>query len=257
MADRLDSNGLLYVVQKIKALFVQKETGKGLSSNDYTTAEKNKLGAIASGAEVNTVEGVQRNGTDLTPDSSTRKVNVVVPVLGVQVNGVDLTPDSTTKYVNVSVPVVDSAISSGGTNPVEGGAIYTALAAKAPLASPAFTGNPTAKTQTAGNNSTRLATTAFVKTAIDNALGGITGVTFCFDYQSVAELPATGTAGYIYFIPATETETGNLYDEYVWTGTAYEKIGSAGVDLTGYFNETNLPAITNASIDTIIAQAMS
>ena len=32
----------------------------------------------------------------------------------------------------------------------------------APLASPAFTGNPTAPTQSAGNNSTRLATTAFV-----------------------------------------------------------------------------------------------
>lgn len=34
------------------------------------------------------------------------------------------------------------------------------------LASPAFSGNPTAPTQTAGNNSTRLATTAFVTAAI-------------------------------------------------------------------------------------------
>ena len=40
---------------------------------------------------------------------------------------------------------------------------------RAPLASPAFTGNPTAPTQSAGNNSTRLATTAFVTTAIGNA----------------------------------------------------------------------------------------
>ena len=32
---------------------VDKETGKGLSTNDYTTAEKNKLAGIASGAEVN------------------------------------------------------------------------------------------------------------------------------------------------------------------------------------------------------------
>lgn len=40
------------------------------------------------------------------------------------------------------------------------------LAAKAPLASPALTGTPTAPTQTAGNNSTRLATTAFVATAV-------------------------------------------------------------------------------------------
>lgn len=37
---------------------------------------------------------------------------------------------------------------------------------KAPLASPALTGNPTAPTQSAGNDSTRLATTAFVQAAV-------------------------------------------------------------------------------------------
>lgn len=40
--------------------------------------------------------------------------------------------------------------------------LQSALNLKANLASPALTGNPTAPTQTAGNNSTRLATTAFV-----------------------------------------------------------------------------------------------
>lgn len=43
--------------------------------------------------------------------------------------------------------------------------ITNALALRAPLASPALTGNPTAPTQTSGNNSTRLATTEFVQTA--------------------------------------------------------------------------------------------
>jgi hypothetical protein len=37
------------------------------------------------------------------------------------------------------------------------------LAAKAPLNSPAFTGNPTAPTQPVGDNSTKLATTGFVQ----------------------------------------------------------------------------------------------
>lgn len=58
----LDSNGLLYFWQKIKAKFVAQETGKGLSTNDYTTTEKNKLAGIASGAEVN----VQSNWTQTT-----------------------------------------------------------------------------------------------------------------------------------------------------------------------------------------------
>ena len=38
-----DDNGLLYLIQKIKTLLgtkVDKETGKGLSTNDYTTADK-------------------------------------------------------------------------------------------------------------------------------------------------------------------------------------------------------------------------
>ena len=45
----------------------------------------------------------------------------------------------------------------------------------APLASPAFTGNPTAPTQAAGNSSTRIATTAFVDTAIANAITNAIG----------------------------------------------------------------------------------
>lgn len=45
-------------------------------------------------------------------------------------------------------------------------AIQTAIATKADLASPAFSGNPTATTQTFGNNSSRIATTAFVQAAL-------------------------------------------------------------------------------------------
>lgn len=43
----LNENGLLYFWQKIKNLFVQKETGKGLSTNDFTTALKNKLDGLS------------------------------------------------------------------------------------------------------------------------------------------------------------------------------------------------------------------
>jgi acid phosphatase family membrane protein YuiD len=47
--------------------------------------------------------------------------------------------------------------------------LVSALAAKADLISPALTGNPTAPTQTAGNNSTRIATTAYVDGANSTA----------------------------------------------------------------------------------------
>lgn len=45
-------------------------------------------------------------------------------------------------------------------------AVQTQLGLLAPLASPVFTGNPTAPTPTAGDNDTSIATTAFVTTAV-------------------------------------------------------------------------------------------
>jgi len=49
--------------------------------------------------------------------------------------------------------------------------VTNALALKAPLASPAFTGTPTAPTAAGGTNNTQIATTAFVQAAI--AAGGV------------------------------------------------------------------------------------
>ena len=53
MSKFLDLTGLTQLVNKLNALFdkkVDKVTGKGLSTNDYTTAEKEKLAGIAEGA---------------------------------------------------------------------------------------------------------------------------------------------------------------------------------------------------------------
>ncbi|EGZ1468776.1 phage tail protein [Escherichia coli] len=50
--------------------------------------------------------------------------------------------------------------------------INNALALKAPLASPAFTGTPTAPTASQGTNSTQIANTAFVKAAITTLING-------------------------------------------------------------------------------------
>lgn len=49
----LDKNGLLYLWQKITNKFVAKESGKGLSTNDFTTELKTKLDAIEAGAQKN------------------------------------------------------------------------------------------------------------------------------------------------------------------------------------------------------------
>lgn len=70
----LDYDGLIYYHSKVKGLLadkVDKETGKGLSTNDYTTNEKNKLAGIASGAEVN----VQSNWNETNTGSDAYILN--------------------------------------------------------------------------------------------------------------------------------------------------------------------------------------
>lgn len=56
---------------------VDKVAGKGLSTNDYTTDEKNKLAGIAAGAQVNVIESVKVNGTAQT--ISNKEIDIPVP----------------------------------------------------------------------------------------------------------------------------------------------------------------------------------
>ena len=55
---------------------VDKVTGKGLSTNDFTTTLKNKLDGIDSGAQTNVIETITRNGTNLTVIEKAVDINV-------------------------------------------------------------------------------------------------------------------------------------------------------------------------------------
>ena len=65
-------------------------------------------------------------------------------------------------------------------------ATSTASSTYAPLASPALTGTPTAPTATAGTNTTQIATTAFVKTAVDNVIAAAPGALDTLDELAAA-----------------------------------------------------------------------
>lgn len=67
--------------------YVEKETGKGLSTNDYTTAEKTKLAGIEASADVNVIENIKVNGVAQTVTN--KAVDISVPI-----NTSDLTNDS-------------------------------------------------------------------------------------------------------------------------------------------------------------------
>ena len=138
--------------------------GKGLSTNDLTATLKSNYDAAythsqqahaPSGAEKNVIIGIQKNGTDLTVNSSTRKVNITVPIktsdltndsnfatttdLDAKVDKVTGKGLSTNDYTTTekdklaaiengaNKTVVDTALNSTSTNPVQNKVINTKI----------------------------------------------------------------------------------------------------------------------------------
>lgn len=147
-----------------------------------------------------------------------------------------------------TIPSTTSSVTQNSSAALTSGGAYTALNAKAPLASPNFSGTPTAPTAASGTNSTQVATTAFVNTAIGNAIGEMTGV----EFKVVDTLPTNGVTGNIYLV-SNGGSNGNSYDEYIWVNTRFEKIGTTDVDLSGYQLSSELVEIENTEIDAMFS----
>ena len=100
-----------------------------------------------------------------------------------------------------------SAISHGGTITPNTNCVSVSVSAelelKAPLASPALTGTPTAPTATSGTNTTQIATTAFVNSAVSSAIKTATGT--IGTSATTATVNFTGT-----FINAYATMSGSV-----------------------------------------------
>jgi hypothetical protein len=155
----------------------------GGTSITSTAAELNILdGVTATAAEINILDGVTSTTAELNlVDGSVAGtiVNSKAVVYGaagqvnattLQIAGTSIT--ATAAELNtldgITATVTELNYTDGVTS-----AIQTQLNEKAALASPTFTGTPAAPTATAGTNTTQLATTAFVQTA----LGGVESVT--------------------------------------------------------------------------------
>lgn len=109
--------------------------------------------------------------------------------------------------------IFDLTPTSGSNNPVYSKGIYSALAVKAPLASPTFTGEPKAPTPTSGDDSTKIATTAFVQAA----LGGVKGIYPCTTDTTYAQITAALAAGKLPVL--IETVEGGYMIAYVYSNS--------------------------------------
>ena len=318
----LDENGLLYYDGKIKGRLntkVDKETGKGLSTNDLTNELKQVYDEtvtkvdqiIAEGGEPNVIETVKVNGTALTPDAE-KAVNIDLngyakktdlptkvseltndgdgttgskfateayvntnggKIDKIKVNGTEQA--ITNKAVDIKVPTKTSDLTNNSNFAVDANYIHTdnnyttdeknklnGIAEGAQVNKiESIKVNGVAQTITSKavditvpTNNNQLAngagyqTSLEVQTAINNAISGITGI----DFQVVESLPGTGVKGVIYLVSNSGTGS-NIYDEYIWVTNRFEKIGTTEIDLSNYYNTTNLLALTNQEIDTIIS----
>ena len=117
-------------------------------------------------------------------------------------------------------------------------ATATASSTYAPLASPALTGPPTAPTATAGTNTTQVATTAFVGTAISNLVAG-----------------APTTLDTLDEIAAAIADTGNFSDTVVLkSGSTMTGALAMGTNkITGLGDPTNAQdAVTKYYLDNVV-----
>lgn len=247
----LDYDGLVYYHSKVKTALgnkVDKVSGKGLSTNDFTNTLKNKLDGIAAGAQVNVIEGVNVNGTAVTPTN--KIVNLTIPT-----KLTDLTNDGNfvtdANYVHT-----DNNFTTTLKNKLNGIATGAEVNVQSNWSQTTTTADDYIKNKPTKvsdfTNDSNFQTQAQVQQAINDAIGQITGLSF----EIVQTLPATGAAGTIYLVPNSGSAP-NIYDEYVWVTSggsgSFEKIGTTDVDLSGYVQYSNLVAITNSEIDTIVA----
>lgn len=114
MAKYLDSDGVLYLWNKIKSAFVKKESGKGLSTNDFTTALMNKLNGIASGANnyVHPSYTSRASGLYKIVVDATGHISQVAAVTKADITALGI-PAQDTKIT------VDTVMSATSTNPVQ------------------------------------------------------------------------------------------------------------------------------------------
>lgn len=224
----VDLDGLSHFKAKCDNEYVAKETGKGLSTNDYTTTEKTKLASIEDNAEVNIIESIVVNGVTATISNKTASVTVSSGtgslIDSISVNGVAQT--ITNKNVDITVPTNNNQLTNG------------------------------AGYQTASD----------VQTAINNQIGSTYKAKGSIAFASLPAL-SSSNEGNVYNVTDSFTTTsdfvegaGKTYPAGTnvviinTTGSTYKYDVLAGiVDLSSYVLTSDLVAYTNSEIDTIFA----
>lgn len=115
-----------------------------------------------------------------------------------------------------------------------------------------------AETMNGGNeNSTdTIVSPKLLKDYVAEVAAGITGMNYRIlgtgEYNADTGIPTVeGEAGTIYLVPLSQTETDNIYAEFIFVGSTFEMIGTTAVDLSGYWKKTELTEMTTDDVTEI------
>ena len=105
------------------------------------------------------------------------------------------------------------------------------------------------------NSSSTNDTVAGAKAVYDYVTAALAGITH-FSAVIVENLPDTGDTNKLYLVAKTSGGTSDDgYDEYLYIGGKWEKIGSTSIDLSGYLKKDDIHILTNSEITEIITSA--
>lgn len=224
------------LVTALNGIFVKKEDGKGLSANDFTTEEKEKLAGIAEGA--NNYSLPTASDTTLGGVKIGENVQITKGVISVDLSGKvdkvegkglstnDFTTAEKTKLAGVAegankyvLPVASASVLGG----VKAGKNIT-IAADGTLSA----------------DQQKIDLSPYAKTAdIEETYAKKSDLTTVYKYRgsvdTYADLPVNGqTVGDVYNVVAADTANGiNAGDNVAWNGNSWDNL-SGVVDLSAY-----------------------
>lgn len=244
---------------KIKAWgegkFVAQETGKGLFSNDYTSAEKTKLSGIAEGANkyVHPSYTAQKSGLYKVTVDASGHVSATTAVAKADITGLGI-PAQDTTYADATTST--HGLMSAADKTKLDGVATGAQANKIESVKVNGTALTPDSSKAVNVDLSAYAKSADVTKEIASAVSGVTQI----DYSVVEALPSTGKKGVIYLV-ANSGSGNNIYDEYIYINSKFEKLGSREMDLSSYAKKTDIPtkvsSLTNDSGYQTAAQVTS
>lgn len=220
---------LQYLVEKIKSGFVQQESGKTLSSNDYTTLEKEKLGGIENGAnnyvhpsthDPSIIEETEMKR--FVSDAQIESWNNKVSKDGTKVLSTnDYTTLDKDKLADIEksaqVNKIESIKSNGTTLPISSKSVNITV----PIKLSELTNDKGFQT----------------KSEVQALISQLNNIT----KKIVQSLPYVGEDNVFYLVPKAGSDN-NIYDEFMYIDGKFEKIGDTAttIDLSGYVKNEQL-----------------